>query len=268
MVRPLTSFPARLPLPRPRPEAGPGPLRPASHAESALVSGILKGTYPPGAELPAERQLSEALGVTRPTLREALQRLARDGWVDIRHGRSTRVVDVLSDGGLNVLGGLVAHGEALPDGFVERLLEVRLAMAPAYARAAVARDAPSVAAGLSGAKALEDEPSSYASFDWGLHRLLTGASGNFVWRLILNGFRGFYEEMARLYFSSPEAREASRAYYAALLSAARRGDAAAAERVTRNVMARSLDLWRVAGGNGTGAASRPRRRARTVGGAG
>jgi GntR family negative regulator for fad regulon and positive regulator of fabA len=86
--------------------------------------------------------------------------------------------------------------------------------------------------------------------------------------MILNGFRGFYEEMARLYFSSPEAREASRAYYAALLSAARRGDAAAAERVTRNVMARSLDLWREAGRNGTGAASRPRRRARTVGGAG
>lgn len=229
MVRPLTSS---------------APLRPASHAESALVSGILRGAYPAGSELPGERQLAASLGVTRPTLREALQRLARDGWVVVRHGKPTRVVDVLSDGGLNVLEGLVAHGESLPEGFVERLLEVRLAMAPAYARAAVTRDAAAVAAALAPAAGLADEPASFAAFDWDLHRALTGASGNFVWRLILNGFRGFYEETARLYFAGTGAREASRGFYAALLAAARKGDAPAAERVTREVMAKSLDLWR------------------------
>lgn len=252
MVRPLTSS---------------GPLRPASHAESALVSGILRGAYPAGSELPGERQLAVSLGVTRPTLREALQRLARDGWVEIRHGKPTRVADVLSDGGLNVLEGLVAHGEALPDGFVERLLEVRLAMAPAYARAAVSRDAAAVAAALAPAAGLPDEAAAFAAFDWELHRALTGASGNFVWRLILNGFRGFYEETARLYFFRAEAREASRGFYAALLSAARKGDAGGAERVTRDVMARSLDLWREAEKAGGRAGGPKARAARGKGGA-
>jgi DNA-binding FadR family transcriptional regulator len=61
--------------------------------------------------------------------------------------------------------------------------------------------------------------------------------------LILNGFAGFYEQMACLYFAQVEARSASRAFYAALLAAAREGDAAAAERITRSVMQDSIELW-------------------------
>lgn len=255
MVRPLTRLQPAGTLPRPRARASAVPLRPASHAEAALVSGILAGTYPPGSDLPAERQLAVDLGVTRPTLREALQRLSRDGWVAIQHGKPTRVVDVLSEGGLNVLEGLVRHGDSLPEGFVERLLEVRLAMAPAYARSAVELAGASVAGALERAAALPDEPAAFAAFDWEIHRALTGASGNYVWRLILNGFGGFYEEMARVYFGSAEAREASRRYYAALLEAARRRDAEGAEAVTREVMRRSLALWRDA----EGASSAPRK---------
>jgi GntR family transcriptional regulator, negative regulator for fad regulon and positive regulator of fabA len=50
------------------------PQRPALYAEQALVTDILNGTFPPGSNLPAERELSIQLGVTRPTLREALRR--------------------------------------------------------------------------------------------------------------------------------------------------------------------------------------------------
>jgi GntR family transcriptional regulator, negative regulator for fad regulon and positive regulator of fabA len=64
--------------------------------------------------------------------------------------------------------------------------------------------------------------------------------------LILNGFAGFYEQMARLYFSQPKARASSLAYYAALLAAARRGDAAKAEQITRKVMLESIALWQQA----------------------
>ncbi|MDZ7904090.1 MAG: GntR family transcriptional regulator [Rheinheimera sp.] len=41
--------------------------------------------------MPAERELSELIGVTRTTLREVLQRLARDGWKTIQHGKPTKV---------------------------------------------------------------------------------------------------------------------------------------------------------------------------------
>ena len=40
--------------------------------------------------------------------------------------------DFWKDGGLNVLSSLVRYSAELPAGFVTHLLEVRLAMAPAY----------------------------------------------------------------------------------------------------------------------------------------
>lgn len=50
---------------------------PASFAEKYIVRSIWDNTFPPGSILPAERELSELIGVTRTTLREVLQRLAR-----------------------------------------------------------------------------------------------------------------------------------------------------------------------------------------------
>src|SRR5882757_1953900 len=43
----------------------------------------------PGEALPSERSLSESLGVSRPTLRAALDDLARDGLVVREQGRGT-----------------------------------------------------------------------------------------------------------------------------------------------------------------------------------
>ncbi len=219
------------------------PKRPAEHAEQALVLAILDGTFAPGSTLPGERELASDLGVTRPTLREALKRLERDGWLTIQQGKATRVNDFWQEGGLNVLGTLVRFGQRLPADFVRHLLEVRLVMAPAYAYAAVKRAPACVAERLAGHADLDDSPAAFARFDWDLHHALTVCSGNPVYTLILNGFAGFYEEMAQLYFVQPEARESSRSFYAALLQAARRGDAVKASDIARQVMQESIHLW-------------------------
>jgi GntR family transcriptional repressor for pyruvate dehydrogenase complex len=50
-----------------------------------IVDGILKE----GRKLPSERELAEALGVSRPKLREALQMLEERGLVNVRHGEGT-----------------------------------------------------------------------------------------------------------------------------------------------------------------------------------
>jgi len=225
------------------------PQRPAAYAEQTLVSAILDGTYPPGSTLPAERALANRLGVTRPTLREALQRLGRDGWITIHQGKPTLVNDFWRKGGLNVLNALVHYDEKLPPDFIPNLLRVRLDMAPSYTRLAVRQAAGAVVSVLSQHAALEDTPKAFAAFDWQLHYTLTVASGNPVYTLILNGFAGFYEEMARLYFTLPEARAASRAFYAVLLEAARTHDAARAGQITEAVMRESIAFWKRVNGN-------------------
>lgn len=189
------------------------------------------------------------IGVTRPTLREALQRLARDGWLTIQQGKPTVVNDFWREGGLGVLSSLAhpANGLPLPPDFIPNLLEVRLHLAPAYTRAAVERDPSAVTGLLAPAADLVDAPAAWADFDWRLHHALTVASGNPIYTLILNGFAGFYEQMACRYFAGADARYASRVFYHDLLAAARRGDAAGAETLTRQAMQHSIDLWRVNG---------------------
>ncbi len=53
--------------------------------EQMIVDGILKE----GRKLPSERELAEAMGVSRPKLREALQELEDRGLVHVRHGEGT-----------------------------------------------------------------------------------------------------------------------------------------------------------------------------------
>lgn len=217
--------------------------RPAAHAEGELVSLILSRRFPPDSTLPSERELALQLGVTRPTLREALQRLDRDGWIDVRHGKSTRVRDIWREGGLNVLAAVVRNGGPLPEHFVSNLLEVRLAMAPAYARAAVSANAKVIAKLLSAAGRPEQSAEAFAEFDWVLHSALTTASQNPVFTLILNGFGDLYRVMAVLYFEAPAARKASTTFYDALEAAARKHQPGRAEKVTREAMQHSLDYW-------------------------
>lgn len=224
----------------------PAPVRPKDHAESALVSAILDGSFLPGSTLPGERTLATQLGVTRPTLREAIQRLARDGWLTVSQGRPTVVNNFWEDGGLNVLGALVENSAFLPPDFVPNLLEVRLHLAPAYVRAAVDGAPSQVVALLEPAGELADRPADFAAFDWALHHGLTVYSGNPIYTLILNGFRGFYQDVGRQYFALPTARERSRAFYAALAGAAAEGDADRAEAVCRTVMEESIVVWRQA----------------------
>ncbi len=219
------------------------PQRPNSYAEQMLISAILDGTFQPGSTLPGERTLAVELGVTRPTLREAIQRLARDGWLTVRQGKSTVVNDFWREGGLNVLNTLVHHGDHLPSDFVTNLLEIRLQIAPAYTRSAVAREADSVARFLDGRKSLPDEANSYADFDWRLHRQLTFSSGNPIYTLILNGFGNFYEQLARIYFARPAARRRSLDFYGALAQSAGSQDADRAETVSREAMLQSIEIW-------------------------
>lgn len=56
----------------------------------ALMAG---GEFASGARLPAERDLAKQLGVSRPSVREALIALEVEGWVEVRTGSGVYVLD-------------------------------------------------------------------------------------------------------------------------------------------------------------------------------
>lgn len=219
------------------------PAKPAEIAESRLIEAILDGRFPIDSNLPAERDLARLLGVTRPTLREALQRLGRDRWLDIHQGRPTRVRNYWQEGNLAVLGAIVEHASHLPEDFIPNLLTVRHTLAPAYIRLAVENQPKLVRAFLASYTRLEDTPAAYADADWELHHRLTVLSGNPVFTLILNGFSDLYRAMAMIYFHEPVSRRHSQGFYRQLLLAAQSQNPDRAEALTREVMLDSLQLW-------------------------
>ncbi|MEO0370184.1 MAG: FadR/GntR family transcriptional regulator [Pseudomonadota bacterium] len=58
-----------------------------SQIEDLIASGVLRQ----GAKLPSERELADMLGISRPKLREALQKLEERGLVTTKHGEGTFV---------------------------------------------------------------------------------------------------------------------------------------------------------------------------------
>lgn len=58
-----------------------------------LKSSIVQGKLKPGDKLPGERDLSEMLGVSRTSLREALKLLAASGLVTIKHGQGVFIAE-------------------------------------------------------------------------------------------------------------------------------------------------------------------------------
>lgn len=90
------------------PSAGPGdhwtgssdvsPRFPVSHdAVRRIQEMIASGTLAPGDKLPSQRELSAALNVSRPSLREALSVLETLGFIETQPGRRAVVCEPRSD---------------------------------------------------------------------------------------------------------------------------------------------------------------------------
>ena len=89
--------------------------------------------YPPGAKLPNEPRLCQLFGVSRTTLREAVRSLAAQGYVEVRRGSGTFVLDrsPAPDIGLQRLEGLRTR--------LRDLFEIRMMLEPQAARLACLR---------------------------------------------------------------------------------------------------------------------------------
>ncbi len=193
---------------------------PAGFAEEYIVKSIWNGHFAPGTILPAERELSELIGVTRTTLREVLQRLARDGWLTIQHGKPTRVNNFWETSGLNILETLARLDEDGMPELVDQLLSARTNISAIYIRQAVRNASDKVTDLLSEAESLEDTAEAFSQYDYRLNYDVAMASGNPIYVLVLNGFKGLYSRIGNFYFSNAEARQLARKYYADLRATA------------------------------------------------
>ena len=94
-----------------------------------LQEQIINGTWAPGSKIPSETALSEELGVSRITVRNAFQRLISLGLIEAKQGGGTFVKDYTDADALGYIQPLLAY--AKPD--IHYFLEFRAVMEPEMA---------------------------------------------------------------------------------------------------------------------------------------
>lgn len=98
-----------------------------------LTDVIVTGEVPPGDQLPSERDLAERLGVSRPTVRAALTRLAAIGLVETRQGGGSTVRDFRRHAGLDLLPRLLLGRGGVDLRVVRDIVEARSSLGPQVA---------------------------------------------------------------------------------------------------------------------------------------
>jgi len=182
-------------------------------AEKKIVENIVSNKWKAGENLLPERELAETLGITRPTLRETLQRLSAEGWITIRHGRPTVINDFKEDGSLGVLKTLTKYTDLTPDFIITDWLDFRIMIFPELALKAVRNNAQIILDKLKQKPAKNAKASTFALFDWEIQDLMVKESNNSIAKMIYNDLRPSYLLHVEKYFSKRENKLASNEYY-------------------------------------------------------
>jgi GntR family transcriptional regulator len=99
--------------------------------EVALTSDISTGSLPAGCQLPSEDGLIKRFGVSRTTVRKAIENLVARGLVEIRRGKGTFVAQPKITQELTELTGFVEDMQALGRSPTAKLLDKRIVPADA-----------------------------------------------------------------------------------------------------------------------------------------
>ncbi|HZG91469.1 MAG TPA: FadR/GntR family transcriptional regulator [Pseudonocardia sp.] len=139
---------------------------------------ILSGELKPGDRLPPEKELGEALGLSRSSLREAVKALEIIRVLDVRRGDGTYVTSLTPSLLLDAMSFVV---DIHQDDSVLELFEVRRILEPAAGALATPRMTPADIAHLRGLLAEVHETTSaddLVANDMVFHRGITERSGN------------------------------------------------------------------------------------------
>ena len=222
-----------------------------------LVADIRSGRLEPGARLPTEQALTEALGVSRAVVREAVAALRADGLIVTRRGSGAYVADPAA-GPFRIAG---AVHSALSD--ILEVMELRLAVEVEAAGFAAGRASQRQIGTIRTAwraidRALQAGEGAVAE-DFAFHRAIAEATGNrqFPRFLAFLGSHVIPRQSVRLTVDTPDER---RAYlqriqqeHGRIVTAISEHNPVEARRAMREHLARSLERYRnLAGGRKNG----------------
>lgn len=199
-----------------------------------LIDYLMSGEVQPGDRIPSERQLTEMLGVNRPTVREAIKSLGFLGLLEIRQSSGTYFRGADSD----VLYRLFELGLVLGERGAKDMMQARAELEVVVAGlAAEARDTAGVEllrARLAVMRECPDE--EFAEADTAFHAALADIADNSVLRDMLKGMRAMIQRGWVERTGAVRTRKVAHDDHVPIFEAVERGDPEAA----RDAMARHM----------------------------
>jgi DNA-binding FadR family transcriptional regulator len=189
---------------------------------------IGSGEFKAGARLPAERDIAKELGVSRPSVREALIALEVEGWVEIRTGSGIYVLDRQTRS--KSLATPTTEWGPLELIRARRVVEGEIAALVAIQ--AKRRDIAAMDLAIESMQEDADRGVMPLEGDRAFHSAIVQACGNTVLMETVQGFwdsrRGPLFERLGDYFETPKSWQSAIAEHHAILEAIRARDATAA----------------------------------------
>lgn len=165
-----------------------------------LRGEILRGAYPPGVRLPAERELAQQHGAHRSSVREALRKLEQSGLIEIRHGDGA-TVQPLPRASLDVVRHLLVLDGDVNRPVLEQVLDVHEMLIVGAARLAIEHGSE---AQLGRARELlsqlarpETSDDDFLDTMEALLGLIAEASGNLVLQMARGALHPIFEDRFR-----------------------------------------------------------------------
>jgi GntR family transcriptional repressor for pyruvate dehydrogenase complex len=162
------------------------PRRVSAVIAEQIVSAIRAGDYAVGSKLPPESELAEQMGVSRPSVREALSALQAVGVIESKTGSGSYVRRIPAEDDREAAPRLIESEDSCLE-----VMEARAAFEPHVAELAAVKDNPEAKERLAKAlqrmrDAVDGEFGLYLDADKSFHQALAAATQN---RLIIDAMK-------------------------------------------------------------------------------
>jgi DNA-binding FadR family transcriptional regulator len=218
----------------------------AQEVKAQLLQAIRRGDYRAGDPLPSERELSEAFGVSRVSVREAIRSLEAIGMVEVFHGRGSFVARAPTD---RYVGPFTEWLQVHRDAVVE-MMQVRgaldeLAAAEAAERGNAAehdRLEAACDAFAAYAETEQEDLDRLAELDIDFHVAIAEASGSSLLRQLVAELNRSFAEGRKIVYAIERRPVRSAAEHRSIVNAIRRGDSRAARAAAARHVASTTSL--------------------------
>lgn len=210
-----------------------------------ILTRILSGELKPGDRLPPERELAEAMGISRSSVNHGIMELEAMGFLSITPRRGTVVNDYRTHPTPQSLAAVMRYSRAeMEQSLFSDLMATRLLIEVESARLACRNIYDTTLKKMQLlVNELAQEPKDPTEILYRFHYLLTAASGNSVYSMIYRGFETVLCTLIRQHYSmrGEDIKESAR-LHGELLDAIIRKDEQAAQELAHRILTQGITV--------------------------